>query len=106
MIRAVLLTVAATALTLTHGDAAWIQSNPRYKIRNSETHCCGPDHCKRIPRAEVAVTPDGYVVHGALFPHAEFEDGKGALYASIDHDYWLCEWSGEPKCLFTPEGSS
>jgi hypothetical protein len=93
------IAVLLPAVALAHGDAAWIQHDPRYTMQHSPTtHCCDPSHCR-------AVGPDfaQRVAGGWRAPTGEVaeDDGPG-LYLSVDHQFWACGSDRFTWCLFVP----
>lgn len=106
--------VLAAGLALAHGDAAWIQADPRY-VDQRGVHCCGVHDCERAPAGAARATDEGWLIvsTGQVIPYERFGHG---LHSSIDGDIWWCRFSydaaeygnaaGEVRCLFVPEQSS
>lgn len=98
---AAMLLVAVDARA--HGDAAWIEANPRY-VDQDGVQCCGPHDCHREQAVKFREAEDGvHVTTGAgdevLMPRRL--EGHG-LYPSIDEDWWMCIRAGVVRCLFKP----
>ncbi|MBN9525759.1 MAG: hypothetical protein J0H82_06140 [Alphaproteobacteria bacterium] len=106
--------VLLPALALAHGDAAWIQHDPRY-VDQRNIHCCGEHDCERAPADAVRATDEGWLIVGTgqIVPYARFGHG---LFWSIDADFWWCRYTydvaeygnqaGEVRCLFVPGTAS
>lgn len=93
-----LLTGPAHATLIAHGDAAWIQAEPRYRDAEG-IHCCGPTDCAAMPEGAVEETERGYLIKAT----GELIDwtAKG-VYVSRDDHFWSCFRGGRTRCLFVP----
>ncbi len=88
------LAILLPGLALAHGDAAWIQHEPRYLMRGDNRHCCDVSHCHRgPPPGGVAIRDEGIEVLGS---GQVFAWGQQGLYASIDDEWWWCGMDGYP----------
>lgn len=104
-ILAALLFAAAAGLISPargHGDAEWIQQEPRY-VTATGVHCCSPVDCGRAPAGSVELRADGW--HIAKTGQT-FDFGDKALYVSIDRDFWWCVRGERVVCLFVPGAAS
>lgn len=86
-------------LALAHGDAAWIQHDPRYTMRTSPTtHCCDSSHCRAVGNDFAQRIAGGWRAPTGEF----FEDDGPGLYLSIDGRFWACGSETYTWCLFVP----
>lgn len=94
--------VLLSAAALAHGDAQWIQDDPRH-VDDLGIHCCGPTDCERIPPGAVKIEDKGVriIETGQFFPYT-----RQGMYHSIDGDLWWCRRAGEVKCIFIPHSGS
>lgn len=90
--------VLLPAPVLAHDEAAWIEREPRYRMRHSSSHCCDPSHCRRIPASFVLRVAEGWRAGTGEV----FLDERQGLYQSIDQDWWACGSAETTWCLFVP----
>ena len=86
-------------LMLVHGDAYWIQSDPRY-MGTDGLHCCGVEDCRPARKGEVVAFESGYVITST--GQVVRPDRNRGIYTSIDERFWLCFWKGHVRCMFVP----
>src|SRR5262245_52333923 len=72
---------------LAHNEAEWIQKNPEY-VDQFGNHCCGPDHCERIP--ESYIREEGRDIH-VLPTRQRFRRGDRGAYPSRNTEWWWCK---------------
>lgn len=85
---------------LAHGDAQWIQSDPKL------SYCCGVHDCERAPLSAVKGVNGGWYLPST---GQTFRDGEPDLHMSKDQDFWWCRppsWNGYVKCFFAPAGGA
>ena len=92
------LAAGSALLLLAHGDAVWIQRDPKYLAADG-VHCCGVNDCRPAHPGEVIEQGDAYLIAPS---GQRFEDGAAGLHASIDQRYWVCLWQNRVRCLFVP----
>lgn len=104
-----------------HGDANWIQRDPRYVTdiqisTGGYSHCCGPADCEMAPDDAIVPTPDGWVIPstGQTIPFEMLAKGRQAFY-SIDGKPWWCRrytvgadgtFKRNVVCIFVPGEAS
>ncbi|WP_395022491.1 hypothetical protein [Dongia sp.] len=91
---------AAPPPALAHGDASWIEQNPKTRS------CCGPHDCRMMAPGEVIEEGRGWTVV-ATGEHVEGITTR--LRDSIDGNFWICRnegpggpGTGELRCLLVP----
>lgn len=74
----------------------WINDGS-YKSPIDGSHCCGDGDCFMIPRDQVKIRPDGYLLtNGEIVPFSEAQPSE-------DGEYWRCKrHDGSRRCFFRP----
>lgn len=86
-----------------HGDAAWIQADPRY-VTAQGGHCCGPTDCERAPEGAIVETAPGqWFVPSTGQSFVQTEKG---VYPAIRPGFWWCRRGQRVVCLFYEGGAS
>lgn len=98
------LLLGSIGVAYAHGDAWWIQSNPKTQ------YCCGPDDCRPLANEAVTMTGEGYLVQWEGQEYT-FAYRSPDVHASIDERFWFCNYKtdlGEAItfCLFVPAWGS
>lgn len=115
------LMLSVPAVAFAHGDAAWIQRDPRY-VTNIATsagysHCCGPADCEMAPEGAIRQSPAGWVIPstGQVIPYSRMAEGRQAFYSIDGRPWWCRRWVVDPVdgmskhqavCIFVPGEAS